>query len=96
MQQILFQGIILASCQETGKIVKTFDSIPSEEQCQQACGFSDDCHYYVYKKDTKECQLRTKSLSPGDTCDQVIVEKGVTGDIAAHCKAGKYCIWKLF
>ena len=93
LQIFLSQGIILASCQGTGKIVKSYDSIPSEQQCQQACSLSDDCHYYVYKKDTNECQLRTKSLSPVDTCDQVIVEKGA---FAAQCKAGKYRIWNLF
>ena len=93
MLQNLSQGITPASCQEAGTIVKSYDSIPSEESCQQACDFSDDCHYYVYKKDTTECQLRTNAV---DKCDQVIVLKGVTGATADQCRAGKYPAWNLF
>ena len=92
LQNFSSQGIQPASCQETGTIVKTYDSIPSEQSCQQACDFSDDCLYYVYKKDTSECQLRTNTV---EKCDQVIVEKGVTGAMADQCRAGKYPTWNL-
>ena len=82
--KILIKGITRSSCQYNGEIIKTYSDV-TEELCQKFCQALPDCLAYTYGKTSEECQLRT---SDDKTCDQVIVETGVTSGDVEKCKAG--------
>ena len=79
MIQIFQKGITQSSCQYNGEIIKTYPGVTTEVLCQQFCQALPDCLSYTFGKKSAECQLRT---SDDKTCDQVIVEKGVTSEDA--------------
>jgi len=79
------KGITQSSCQYNGEIINTYPDVTTEELCQEFCQASPDCLSYNFEKKLAECRLRK---SDDKTCDQVIVEKGVTSEDANKCRAG--------
>ena len=85
MIQILQKGITQSSCQYNGEIIKTYPDVTEESLCQTFCQTLPDCLSYNFGKISAECKLRT---SNDKTCDQVIVEKGVTKEDVDSCQNG--------
>jgi len=84
-------GMVRSSCQYDVEIIKTLalphsERLDGRRKCQELCNTSKDCQSYAYGLDSKQCQLRGRSVGPS-TCDEVYAKKGVNSEKIRKCKA---------
>ena len=52
-----FQYFLDGFCRYVGDLLEHLENIPSIGVCQMACSHDTQCKYWVYDKDTHDCEL---------------------------------------